>query len=301
MVNKVVFIASSSRSGSTIFEQLLSQDPRFFGLGEMRYYYTRMIRDNELCSCGKVGGECDFWSGNFKHVSECGSIIDSQNKIDRIRYLYKYIFLKPANVDDPFINNILSTYNYAFEKSKVSNLIDSSKHLSYVFLFSKIHENKVVWFIRKPKDVVISWLVPKRRPEITGKITYMEKQSVIFSTLEWVFTNMLFLIMFLVKGKAKVKPVFYEDFVNNPGGIYSEFLDFMGYKPNVELLSSLDSSKSFEVNENHQVAGNPVRFNTGVIKINIGKSSNAVFKWYHSIFVRLFADPLYYLIRVITK
>jgi hypothetical protein len=65
-VDKVIFIASLMRSGSTLLDLMLGGHPRYVGLGEV----FLLIKENnnrlertaeEFCSCGSRIDDCDFW------------------------------------------------------------------------------------------------------------------------------------------------------------------------------------------------------------------------------------------------
>ncbi len=67
----VLFIASASRSGSTLLDLMLGSHPLGVSTGEVRRLQGFVSRDRQLlsleedypltCSCGKPVGECDFW------------------------------------------------------------------------------------------------------------------------------------------------------------------------------------------------------------------------------------------------
>ncbi|WP_152968815.1 hypothetical protein [Ardenticatena maritima] len=60
---KVLYIAGSGRSGSTILGQLLGEIDGFVNLGEVRYLFNeRMQKRNLPCSCGATPEMCEFWA-----------------------------------------------------------------------------------------------------------------------------------------------------------------------------------------------------------------------------------------------
>ena len=61
----VIFLAGSTRSGSTVLECELAAAVGGVGVGEVRYAWQRGIADDNLCSCGARFSDCVFWS----HVS----------------------------------------------------------------------------------------------------------------------------------------------------------------------------------------------------------------------------------------
>ncbi len=68
MKQKIAYIYSPARSGSTFLQFLLSNHPDMIGLGELYRvvqdinHKSEEIWDGIDCSCGSVAADCDFWS-----------------------------------------------------------------------------------------------------------------------------------------------------------------------------------------------------------------------------------------------
>jgi len=67
---KVVFIAGSSHSGSTLLDKVIGSHPNGISLGEIYLTYKRFKDkpeqfDNQKCSCGVNGSNCLFWQKIF--------------------------------------------------------------------------------------------------------------------------------------------------------------------------------------------------------------------------------------------
>src|SRR5215210_6485081 len=56
-----ISIGGASRSGSTLLSMLLDCLPGVVAVGELRYLWSRGLRQNMLCGCGMPFRECDFW------------------------------------------------------------------------------------------------------------------------------------------------------------------------------------------------------------------------------------------------
>src|SRR5690348_5241537 len=91
----VIFLAGSTRSGSTVLESELSAAVGGVAVGEVRYAWQRGIAENNLCSCGALFSECVFWN----HVLElcrrdgkrlCASQTSALNSMIRTRRLFQY-------------------------------------------------------------------------------------------------------------------------------------------------------------------------------------------------------------------
>jgi hypothetical protein len=59
---KKVYIMGYGRSGSTLFESILSARHNLNVFGELKYLAERGVLKNERCSCGSYARDCLFWS-----------------------------------------------------------------------------------------------------------------------------------------------------------------------------------------------------------------------------------------------
>ena len=61
MALKIIYIAGYGRSGSTLLERILSQQPTVTGLGEMANAWLTLRGSTGQCSCGATCRECKIW------------------------------------------------------------------------------------------------------------------------------------------------------------------------------------------------------------------------------------------------
>ena len=59
---RVLYLAGSGRSGSTLVTTVLGQLPGFFAAGELRYLWRRGILENRPCGCGSPVADCPLWA-----------------------------------------------------------------------------------------------------------------------------------------------------------------------------------------------------------------------------------------------
>ena len=57
----ILFVAGSSRSGSTLLDAMCGQIEGFVSVGELRHIWVRGFLRNEPCGCGRPFLECPFW------------------------------------------------------------------------------------------------------------------------------------------------------------------------------------------------------------------------------------------------
>ena len=65
---RVLFLAGSGRSGSTLVTTALGQVDGFFAAGELRYLWQRGLVDNRPCGCGRPFRECPVWTAILRAV-----------------------------------------------------------------------------------------------------------------------------------------------------------------------------------------------------------------------------------------
>jgi hypothetical protein len=57
---RVVYVAGSGRSGSTVLGQVLGAVPSWIFCGELRQGFS-ILAENRICGCGTPAQECSFW------------------------------------------------------------------------------------------------------------------------------------------------------------------------------------------------------------------------------------------------
>src|SRR3954447_11520040 len=58
---RVLLVAGTGRSGSTIVSNLLGSVPGLVSVGELRYLWERGLLESGVCGCGAPVPECPFW------------------------------------------------------------------------------------------------------------------------------------------------------------------------------------------------------------------------------------------------
>ena len=59
---RILYIMGTGRSGTTILEILLANNPGVFGVGEVTYIFQDGFIEDVTCSCGEQTSSCDLWS-----------------------------------------------------------------------------------------------------------------------------------------------------------------------------------------------------------------------------------------------
>ena len=58
---KVLYVAGSGRSGSTIVDNILGQLDGVGRVGEVRFLWERGMLEDRTCGCGAAFSACPFW------------------------------------------------------------------------------------------------------------------------------------------------------------------------------------------------------------------------------------------------
>ncbi|MFV2019064.1 sulfotransferase family protein [Micromonospora sp. LOL_023] len=69
---RVLYLAGSGRSGSTLITTILGQLDGCFAAGELRYLWQRGVLDNRPCGCGEPFDACPVWQAVLADLSAAG-------------------------------------------------------------------------------------------------------------------------------------------------------------------------------------------------------------------------------------
>lgn len=273
--NEMVMFIGAGRSGSTLIDILLDIDSDCLPVGELRYFFSRSLKEKQLCSCGSNVYDCDFWSSIALGFSPGSVQQDGRDYFDffeRIRNSFR-IFLamvfgmyKEERNKYKFLNNKL--VSEIIHKSGKRYIIDSSKfpfRAIALKLFCKDQISlKVIHLVRDPRAVAFSWTTKKVRPEIKSQTAYMGRHSFGYSVLLWILIDISSSFVKLFFSPSQKLLIKYEDFCEKPNYSYEKIIRFI---KGTENLSKIDIEAGVELESgNHSISGNPIRFKK-IIKI----------------------------------
>lgn len=271
----VIFIGGAGRSGSTLLDRVLGQINGFFSLGEMYHIWQRGILQNQLCGCGTSFKQCPFWEAVLQEASlraECGdgtASLKLQRSVARLRHMLPLLFpsmrSKSFSSDlRQYINILERFYKTIVKISGCNVLIDSSKLPPHGFILAEIPgiDLYVIHLVRDSRAVVYSWQRKKVRPEIYWKERYMPRIGVLKSTYEWLLCN--FLTELLSRRACHYKILSYEEFTKSPKKKVKELVKWLGMETHP---SSFIDEWTVDLEIDHTISGNPVRFTRGSMVI----------------------------------
>ncbi len=268
----VLFIAGAPRSGSTLLERVVGSRADFCSVGELHFVWERSYLEDQLCGCGNPFSECGFWSevsrvayGERFGAAGAADALALKALASAKRHVPWLIApVRPAAYEARLrrYGDVLERlYEAILKVSGAEVIVDSSKDPRHGLILAsrprlRVH---VVHLIRDPRAVAFSWRRHKQRPEIHWKRQEMPVERISMSALRWTRDNAL--VEALSVRAASSCRVRYEDFVSRPEAALARVL--APYGDGRELPAAMPSM----LGPAHTVAGNPIRFQQGPLRI----------------------------------
>jgi hypothetical protein len=279
---RVLYIAGTGRSGSTLLANTLGQVKGVFNGGEIRYIWQRGMVENRLCGCGRHFADCPFWQAVLREAT--GTVMPDpqamarlQSRLTRVRHLPTLAMRRDlrGSADFDAYRSVLIRLYRAIQGAAASEVIvDSSKLPSYGRLLGLMPEIDlhVVQLVRDPRSAATSWARLKDQPDRGVAGAVMERMSPLRSALLWDLWNSTSR-PFLAPASSRYLRLRYEDFVAEPRESVKRILQMLDI-PDAEL--PFTDSKTVILGPTHTVAGNPDRLRSGPVVIRT--DAGAAFK-----------------------
>jgi hypothetical protein len=253
---RVLYLAGSGRSGSTLVTTALGQIDGFFAAGELRYLWQRGLVDNRPCGCGLPFRDCPVWTTILKDVPpvEPGEVAAGLRSRLRMRNRLRV----PPHPHDEAIAALYQ----AIHAAQGGIVVDSSKLPPYGVLLDRLPgiELKVLHVVRDPRAAAFSWR-RRRALDTAGDDRLMTRHPVWKAALLWSVWNAATVRLW---GRGAYLRVRYEDLVADPEATLRRIATFAGAPPDVPLPFDADG---LVLHPTHSVAGNPSRHRTGGVPI----------------------------------
>jgi hypothetical protein len=276
----VLFIGGASRSGSTLLGRVLGRAPGLVHIGELTYLWERGPRENQLCGCGQPFRDCRFWREVLTEAF--GSPTLEASELERILWLRQrldYLPRSPLLAFSPRAGREVGEYTDVLRRmitairgvSGADVIVDSSKRPSHGILLNRIEEARVTWLhlVRDSRAVCHSTQRRRRRPEVHWKVELMPVATPWKQALRWSVHNAL--TELAGTRSERLVRLRYEDFAARPLEAANDVLGGLGL-PQVagEIARELPTGGSaIALATEHTVSGNPMRFETGDVKVDV--------------------------------
>jgi len=295
---KVLFVAGTGRSGTTILSTILGQLPGAMAVGELRYVWERGFLEDHRCGCGLPFSRCPVWTAvvdrAYQGQGPPDPVVVSRDLLSRLRMLRIPSMVlrqkrgRPVVPPHPHDEKIAALYTALAELERPAVIVDSSKLPPYGKILERLPgiELYVVHVVRDPRANAFSW----RRVKVTGDRdddATMERLELWRSSAMWVVWNYLVEFWWPIERGRTVR-VRYEDFVDRPRETVER----------IARLLDLDASRTPFVGERsvsmrptHTVAGNPNRHDRGLVTLRPDEEWRRAMPRLHRAVVSLFTLP----------
>ena len=272
---RVLYIAGTGRSGSTVLANILGEVAGLVSAGELRFVWERGIVENRLCGCGERFAACSRWrevlitAYGEPDAVDAAAMARWQRGRSRMRHLPRLFAAR-------FGHDVLDR-RHGDHADRLARLIaavsacaggavvvDSSKLPAYGFLLAQLPsiDLHVVHLVRDPRAAAYSWMRRKEQPD-RGYSADMQTIGPLKSSALWTVWNASAQAMWR-HGDGHYLRVRYEDFAARPREVVEEILSMLGMAG--ASLPFIDE-RTVSLGVNHTVAGNPDRLRHGVTRL----------------------------------
>ncbi|MEV4122269.1 sulfotransferase [Micromonospora sp. NPDC049645] len=269
---RVLYLAGSGRSGSTLVTTVLGQLPGFFAAGELRYLWRRGILENRPCGCGSPLADCPLWARVRADLTDADPAGIAARLAERLRLRRLPALLRrqfrgrppvPSHPDDNHLARLYASIaTHTLPQGGV--IVDSSKLPPYGALVGSLPDIDlyVLHVVRDPRATAYSW---RRRRRLDGRADdqLMSRPPVGKAALLWLVWNTATGRLWGGRDDRYLR-VRYEDFVVDPAGVTARIARFVGADTD-EL--PFPTPHTARLTPTHSVAGNPARHRTGLVEV----------------------------------
>ncbi|MBV8982736.1 MAG: sulfotransferase, partial [Acidimicrobiia bacterium] len=173
MSTRVLYIAGTGRSGSTLLARILHASGGVFAGGELRYVWQRGVLEDRLCGCGERFSRCPFWTdvidrgfGGPAHV-DAQKVVAEQRALTRLRQVPKILTTGGGGVSGEYLHTLSKLYSAIAQVSGCELIVDSSKLPSYGCVLGQVPglDVRFVHLVRDPRGAAYSWTRAKALPD----------------------------------------------------------------------------------------------------------------------------------------
>lgn len=272
---RVLYLAGSGRSGSTLVTTVLGQLPGFFAAGELRYLWRRGLLENRPCGCGPPLADCPVWAPVRADLADADPAGIATRLAERLRVRALPALLRrqrrgqppvPGHPDDTHVARLYASIaEHALPDRAGAVIVDSSKLPPYGALLGALPgiDLYVLHVVRDPRATAYSW---RRRRSLDGRADDqpMSRPPVGKAALLWLVWNTATVRLWGGRDDGRYLRVRYEDFVADPSGTTARIARFVGASADELPFPTPDTVR---LAPTHSVAGNPSRHRTGLVGV----------------------------------
>jgi hypothetical protein len=270
---KVLYVAGSGRSGSTILDRTLGQLDGFFSAGELCNLWERGLVARRRCGCGEPVPDCPVWKAVLADAFGGPDRVDAERLAAvarhrlNVRSVPRLLLgrgLGDGRAAGEYQATLARLYLAVQRHTGCRVLVDSSKSPVYARLLATIPgvDVTVVHLVRDPRATAWSFLRKKRLPDF-GDDRLMQRQHPLVSARRWSLWQGVTELLWR-RHSGRYLRLRYEDFVRDPQPAVRRIAAMTGEAP---ALLPFTGPVTVRLAATHSVSGNPNRFGTGEIDL----------------------------------
>lgn len=273
----VLYVAGSSRSGSTLVANAIATTPGVVSVGEVRHIWTRGIGENWRCGCGSAFEQCEFWNEVLSEAFGRPPRIDidrlrsSERQLLRLRTSWRALdwTRNPARIQSRhghYLEALERLYPAIASVADAEAIVDSSKTPTYAAVLSLLHhlDLRVLHLTRDPRAAAYSFLNPKPSPD-RGPSESMDRLGTSKSSFLWAWWNGLADRLWQGRPNVLMARIRYEALTREP----EETLRYLRAVLLPEVSDRIwgVAGRTVNLGVSHTVSGNPDRLKEGPVVI----------------------------------
>jgi hypothetical protein len=263
---KYIYICGAGHSGSTLLDLVLGSHSQITSLGEITHF-QRIVRENQLCTCGVPIDECEFWPSVLKELAAHGHPVANieefsllpqvppsvlgKRGMQLLAFLGNLPLLKVldwivSDGDSPLARMVANDYALFDAVRRVSGcqaVVDSSKYylrMKLLYMYRPDHF-RAIHLVRDGRAVMASNL----RKGFDGEM----------AVRGWLKANQATTLMTRTMQAGSHIRAKYEEFCKAPAEQLARICDWLGLEYQAQALE-------FRSVTHHNLGGNRMRFST---------------------------------------
>ena len=276
---KVLFIAGSGRSGSTILSTVLGHLDGFISIGELTHLWVGIL-ENRPCGCAESFPRCPFWSRvlepDLLEPRKVEEMLSVKQRLIRQRILGRLDVWRGNrgafdDAAEAYAVVLEDIYRRVQRITGCRVIVDSSHQPAHGYAVQRIPdvETFVLHIVRDPRAVAFSKTRLKpRMPEGWSHDEYMERFGTARSGRDWMAVNLKTEYFWGTRrGSANLLRMRYEDFAAEPRAAVTDLVRFLEEESDLDVF--VDDRTVRLDQPTHHVEGNPIRFRAGETEIRL--------------------------------